>query len=109
MKKYANEMGWSDIQPYEVTRFISEKTIEIRRMRVTPDDSWKPEFIAGGFAGHCINQESQTWQIESDETAPIFRIRLSKKYTRNEPCYCDKWGNRFFLSDKPRYYRDFNF
>ena len=23
-------------------------------------DGWKPEFVAGGFAGHCVNNTEQT-------------------------------------------------
>jgi hypothetical protein len=32
--KYANMYGWSDIEPFEIVRWVSEKTAEIRAMKV---------------------------------------------------------------------------
>ena len=29
---YANQYGYSDIEPYEIVRVVSDKTIEIRNM-----------------------------------------------------------------------------
>lgn len=98
--KYVNMHGYSDIEPREIVRVISDKTIEIRAMRVERDPNWKPEFVPGGFAGTVTNNESQRWIITSDPTAPTFRIRLSKR----------GWGRgRFHLSNTPRYFYDYNF
>lgn len=98
--KYANMHGYSDIEPYEIVRVISDKTIEIKAMKAELDPNWKPDFVVGGFAGTVTNNESQRWIITSDPTAEPFRIRLSKK----------GWGRgRFFLSLVPRYFYDYNF
>lgn len=105
MKNYANLYGYSDVKPYEVVRVVSEKTIDVRPMNVDKDPNWKPDIIAGGFAGHCINQHEQTWIITSDEEAKTIRIRYSAK----RGCFQNKYGDRFKLADQPRYYYDYNF
>ena len=101
--QYANHYGYSDVDPYEVIRVVSDKTIEIREMKAERDDSVKMEFVAGGFAGHCVNQQDQKWHISSDESRPVIRIRLGK---RGWKC---PHGRRFSLSDKPKKFYDYNF
>ena len=101
--KYANHYGWSDVNPFEVVRVVSAKTLEIRAMEAERDPTWKPEFILGGFAGHCINQGEQEWLIKSNEQNPVVRIRLGKKGWK------DAHGRRFGLSDKPIKFYDYNF
>ena len=34
MLKYANQYGYSDVNPYEVVREVSGKTLEVRAMEV---------------------------------------------------------------------------
>ena len=104
--KYANHQGWSDVNPFEIIRVISEKTIEIREMKSTLDEYWKPKFVLGGFGGHCVNAREQKWNIFSDESQPIFRIRSSSK--RGYP-WRDRHGLQYSLSNKPRKYYDYNF
>lgn len=79
MTQYANHYGYSDVTPYEVVRVVSDKTLEIRRMAVTRDESVALEFVPGGFTAHCANQNAQRWTISSDPTARVERIRLTKK------------------------------
>ena len=100
---YTNHYGWSDVNPFEVVRQVSEKTLEIRAMKAEKDPEWKPEFVPGGFAGHCINNSEQRWIITSDDQNPIIRIRLGKKGWK------DAHGRRFGLSDAPRKHYDYNF
>jgi hypothetical protein len=100
--KYMNLYGWSDVHPYEIIRWVSEKTVEIRAMQATLDPSWKPEFIPGGFAAHCTNQSSQRYTYESDPNAPVIRARLGKK----------GWKSKRGMhkpSEKPRRFYDYNF
>lgn len=101
---YANQIGYSDINPFEIVRKISDKTIEIREMIAERDTSVKLDFIPGGFSAHCRNQADQKWIISSDETAPVIRIRLSKNRG-----WQDKYGRRFSLADQPRKFYDYNF
>ena len=119
--KYANEIGYSDVRPYEVVKVVSDKTIEIRAMNAERDPNWKPEIIPGGFSGHCVNQSSQKWIITSDLEAPVFRIRYSKKHSYVERaghnnweptevrCFADAGGSKYKLSDEPRKFYDYNF
>jgi hypothetical protein len=101
--KFANHHGYSDISPFEIVRVISDKTIEVRRMNYTRDPNWKPEIIPGGFCGHCVNQNEQTYTYESVPDAPVFRIRDSKNGWK-----CAD-GNKFVLSDAPTRFYDHNF
>ena len=100
---YANHHMYSDVDPYEIVRVISDKTIEIREMKAERDDSVKLEFHVGGFSAHCSNQSEQKWIITSDETAPVKRIRLGKRGWK------DAHGGRYNLADKPRKFHDYNF
>ena len=102
--QYANHYGYSDVNPYEVVKVISDKTIEVREMDADRDDTVKLEWVAGGFAGHCVNQHSQKWIIKSNPNNPVIRIRLSKKKG-----WVNKHGQKFGLSDKPVKFYDYNF
>lgn len=101
---YANHIGWSDINPYEVIRKVSDKCYEIRAMNAELNPDFKPEYVAGGFSAVCLNQGKQQWIITSDEQAPIIRIRANKK--KGWAC---RNGRRFDLSDQPCKYYDYNF
>lgn len=100
---YANHIGYSDINPYEIVRVVSDKTLEIREMTATRDDSVKLEFIPGGFSAHCRNQHDQKWHIESNPNRPTIRIRLGKNGWK------DKHGQRYRLDDHPIKFYDYNF
>jgi len=100
--KYANYRGYSDINPYEVIRVVTPKTIEIRRMNAVQDMSVKPTFEIGGFSAHSNN--AQKWIITPSVEDYIFRIRLHS----NGQWY-DKHGHRYTLSDTPQKFYDYNF
>ena len=102
--KYANHFGYSDVNPFEIVRKVSDKTIEIREMNAVRNESVKMEFVVGGFSAHCTNQRDQKWDISSDETAPVVRIRFSKNRG-----WQDKYGRRFDLAEKPVKFYDYNF
>lgn len=101
--KYANQYSYTDITPFEVIRAVSDKTLEIREMKTERDDSVKLEFHVGGFSAHCSNQRDQEWFINSDETAPVIRIRLGKNGWK------DAHGRRFKLDSEPVMFYDYNF
>ena len=102
-QKFANHHGYSDIDPFEVVKVISDKTIEIREMVAERDESVELEFHVGGFSAHCSNQRDQKWHIKSDDTAPVIRIRWGKQGWK------DAHGRRFNLSHKPSKFYDYNF
>lgn len=97
-------IAYSDINPYEVIKVVSEKCIEIREMKAEKNPNFKPVFVAGGFSAICLNQGNQEWIIEPDESRPVIRIRANKKLG-----WADKYGKKFILSDKPVKYYDYNF
>ena len=101
--KYANHLGYSDIDPYEVIRVVSDKTLEVREMHCERDESVKLEFHVGGFSAHCSNQRDQNWFITPDEQGRVFRIRLGKNGWK------DAHGRRFALGDEPVKFYDYNF
>lgn len=101
---FANHIGYSDVNPHEIVRWVSDKTIEIREMKAERDPSYKPEMVVGGFSAMCVNQNDQKWIITSSLKAHVFRIRLRK----NGHWY-DAHGGRYVLAVKPVKYYDFNF
>jgi hypothetical protein len=101
---YANRIGYGDINPHEIVRVISNKCIEVRSMDAERDKSVELTWAAGGFAGHCVNQNEQKWVITSNDSYPVERVRLHKD---------GRWygvgKQRFTLSDNPVKFYDFNF
>ena len=59
--QYANHIAYSDVNPFEVVKVISDKTIEIREMDAVEDNSVAMEFIPGGFSAICTNIREQKW------------------------------------------------
>ena len=100
--KYANLIGYSDVQPYEVL-YTSEsgKTITIRSMIC--ERTFTPEFIPGGFLAHCVNQGDQTWAVKPDHEAQPMKARLHK-----DGYFWGPFG-KHKLEDTPRKFYDYNF
>lgn len=106
---HANQYGYSEIYPFEIVRVISDKTVEIRRMKHLKDPAWKPDIHPGGFAGHCSNQNQQTWLYESDERAPVIRMRKVKPSHQGKMCTWKSAMGFHRLETAPRYFYDYNF
>jgi hypothetical protein len=100
--KYANHIGYTDVNPYEVIRVVTSRTIEIREMDAIQTDEVKPTFVIGGFSAHSDN--AQSWDIKPNESNPVFRIRL-----HSDGRWKDKWGHKYNLADAPRKFYDYNF
>lgn len=47
----------------------------------------KPEFVTGGFAGHCTNNDDQVYEYEADPQGEVVTFRWSKKYNRYQNKY----------------------
>lgn len=99
---YANFIGYSDVEPYEVIRVVSDKCLEIRAMDAEKDPSVVTQFVVGGFS--AVSDNAQKWLITSNEANPVIRIRANKKKG-----WANKYGQRFALSDNPVKYYDYNF
>ena len=101
--KYANHFGYSDVNPYEVVRVVSDKTVEVREMDAQRDESVQLVWVVGGFAGHCTNQHDQRWIITSNPENQVVRISLGKQGWK------DKHGRKFDLAEQPVRFYDYNF
>ena len=55
----------------------SGKTIWMREDTAVLD-GWKPEFVAGGFAGHCVNNHEQRYVYQTNPDGHVFRASLRK-------------------------------
>lgn len=66
---------------------VTKTTVTVQQDRATLNPDWKPEITPGGFAGHCTNQDSQTYTYERDENGRTVTFRWSSKYDqyRNNP------------------------
>jgi hypothetical protein len=73
-------------------------------MKSTLDPDWKPDIIPGGFCGHFTNNNEQRWDITSDASAAVIRIRKHKN-----GYWKDASGGIFRLSDMPVKFYDYNF
>jgi hypothetical protein len=93
--KYINRHGYSDIDPVGKIVGIKSKTIVFVQPVVAGENKTKMEWVAGGFAGHCVNQHAQSYDFT--EEGEVFEMRLSSgdKYHR--------------ISEKPIKYYDYNF
>lgn len=98
--KYANRYGYSDVEPYEIVRWVSETCIEIRFMNTVLSPDWKPNWVPGGFSAICTNISEQKWIITSNPANPVTRIHKGKKGWKQ---------GEFRLSHEPVKYYDYNF
>lgn len=72
---------WSDRHAATVIK-VTNCTVTVQRDKATLDPNFKPEWIAGGFAGHCTNQDEQTYTYERDPKGEIKTFRWSNRYGR---------------------------
>lgn len=100
---HANHCGWSDVHPYEIVRVVSDKTIELRAVDAELHPEWKPKTEVGGFFGHTVNNGSQKWLYQSNESNPVFKARL-----RKDGYFHSKRG-RHVLSKEPYKFYDYNY
>jgi len=74
---YFTEWGYTQSYPWvEIHR--TAHTVTLAQVVVGPDPEWKPEIIAGGFAGHCTNQHEQTWLFKKIDDRVTKTIRKNK-------------------------------
>ncbi len=57
-------------------------TLTLQRDKAIRDPNFKPEWIAGGFAGHCTNQDQQTYTYERNEKGELYVCHWSEKEGR---------------------------
>lgn len=57
-------------------------SLTIQRDKAILDPNFKPEWVAGGFAGHCTNAEEQSYTYERDPNGEIYKCNWSEKNGR---------------------------
>ena len=61
---------------------VTKCSVTVRRDKATLDPNFKPDIIPGGFCGHCINQDEQSYTYEPDENGTLTTVYWSKKYNQ---------------------------
>lgn len=103
---YANRLGYSDVYPFEIIKRNTANKITVRSMKHSENkNKHLLKFHVGGFAANCSNQEMQEYDYFSDEEGEIIELRYSKKTGQ----WKSKYDERFSISEKPRYFYDYNF
>ncbi|MCE5204733.1 MAG: hypothetical protein LLF80_01315 [Porphyromonadaceae bacterium] len=106
-EKYANQMLYTDIHPFEVIRQRTDNTIEVREMDAEITEESKKDLAAsfrpGGFLGHT-NNSLQKWSYSSNAENPIITIRKHK-----DGRWYAKDGSRYVLRNAPEKFYDYNF
>lgn len=93
---------WTDGHAATVTK-VTKCSVTAQRDKATLDPNFKPEFIPGGFGGHCINQSEQTYSYRPDPDGVIYTFRWSRKYqSYGQP------GNLSLRKGRHEFY-DYNF
>lgn len=70
---------WSDAHACTIVK-VTKSTVTVRRDKAIRDPDFKPEWVVGGFAAHCTNQEDQKWTYEKDPEGEKSTFRWSRKY-----------------------------
>ena len=102
---FINESVGSDCHPYQIVGISDTgRTMMVKRLFCKKDPSFKPEWVAGGFAGHCTNQHDQKWfystKDEENSFVPVEKIWNSKK----------GWAKgKMRISERPVRFYDYNF
>lgn len=75
------ECLWSDRHAGTVISRTQTKLV-MQYDKATLKASFKPEFIEGGFCGHCVNSDEQDYTYERDENGRTAVFHWSEKYGR---------------------------
>lgn len=61
---------------------VTKTTITVQQDFATIDPNFKPKMYAGGFAGHCYNQNEQTYTYEPNPNGRVVTFKWSEKFGR---------------------------
>lgn len=68
---------WTDCEAYTVIK-VTPKTLTLQRDKAILSKDFKPEWVSGGFAGHCENQEEQSYTYEQNPNGRIVKAYYSE-------------------------------
>lgn len=105
--EYLTQTLYSDQSAWKVIG-RTETTLTLQEVLVERDPSWKPEFVPGGFAAHCTNQDDQKW-IYAGMGANTTKVRLVKsRYYGSDKLWRSAQAGEFIANGACRKY-DYNF
>lgn len=107
-KLYANQVFYTDWEPWEVIEIKTDRMIIVRKMKAELKEEAEKKlydsFVPGGFFGH-FNNGCQEWNYISDPKGKIAILRRHKSGEFRMP----KDSTRFYLDYEPYKYYDYNF
>jgi len=56
----------------------SGKQVVMQKDKATLDPNFKPDIVPGGFSGHCVNQNDQTYTYEADPEGSTIKFTVRK-------------------------------
>lgn len=68
---------WTDAEAYTIIKRTAT-TMTLRADKATRNPDFKPEFVSGGFAGHCVNQDDQSYTYEADPEGHKIKVSLRR-------------------------------
>lgn len=106
---------WTDCEAYTIIKRTAT-TMTLQEDKATKSPNFTPEFVTGGFAGHCINQGDQTYTYEPNPTGSKIKVSL-RRWTDeegNERRLWKKVGTKTFerggnVYPNRRKFHDYNF
>jgi hypothetical protein len=106
-RRYAMRLMKTDIIPFEIVEWRSEKHARIREMICDRDPNWRLVKLLGVVV-NVDDQKDQfrdppVWAISPAPSAPVFSIRR-----RPNDRWVDSFGNRYELAQTPYRFCDFN-
>lgn len=107
IRPFCYRKGYSDCEPFEVVRIVSDNCVEVRALDAKQDPEWvkQMEWHAGGFAGHLANQRDQKWIFERNENNEVIKIRWHKA----RGCWGKGRYGDYVMCDEPYKFYDYNF
>jgi hypothetical protein len=106
---------WTDCEAYTIIKQTpTTMTLQLDKATLSPE--FQPEIIPGGFAGHCVNQQDQTYTYERDADGRTIKISL-RRWKDEEGNERRKWkrtGSGTFEAGNNAYagrrkFHDYNF
>jgi hypothetical protein len=105
--EYMTQTMYSDTAPWRVVSRTAT-TVTLQPVLTERDPEWKPNIIAGGFAGHCTNQDEQTWLYAGlGEHTTIVRL-VKSRYYGSDKLWRSKQAGEFIANGAVRKH-DYNF
>lgn len=100
---------WSDSSAFTVVSVAKNgKSFVMKKDDTTLDPNFKPEIIPGGFVGHCVNQNDQSYTYTFNPNASEIKVTLRKNGTWKQEGEKAKSGSTIIVGIRSKFH-DYNF